>query len=493
MGKVTGFMEYTRTQAPHREADERVADFAPVLLPCPKEHIVTQSARCMDCGVPFCHAGMQVAHSSIGCPLGNLIPEINDLVYHDRWDEAYLRLCRAHPFPEITGRVCPALCEGSCTAGQNGGAVAVRDIERSLADYGLARGLAARAATPPSGRTVAVVGSGPAGLAAADALSRKGHRVTVFERDDRPGGFLMYGIPNMKLEKGVVENRVRLLEAQGVAFRLGCVVDEGRGAEQLVEEHDAVVLCLGARQPRMLPVPGADARGVCQAVDYLAAATRRLLDGGGLPPELDAKGKDVLVVGGGDTGTDCVATAIRQGAKSLAALEIMPALPAARANDNPWPLWPRLFKTDYGHQEAVAVFGRDVREYTTTVKEISTKNGAAAGAVTVEVAWQKDAAGRPAPVERPETRKLRKADLILVAMGFTGAQRPLLDALGLGLSPRGTVQTSQGDSFGRGGYKTRLPGVFAAGDVRRGPSLVVWAIQEGMRAARECHQYLEGK
>lgn len=492
MGKATGFMEYTRAEAAHRPVEQRVRDYGACLLPCGEAHIRTQSARCMDCGVPFCHAGMLVPGGSIGCPLGNLIPETNDLAYRGDWDEAYRRLSLTHPFPEITGRVCPALCEGSCTAGQHAAPVAVRDIERTLADYGL--GLAAGAvASPipqPTGRRVAVVGSGPSGLACADALSRRGHAVTVFEQADRPGGFLMYGIPNMKLEKAVVENRVRLLKGQGVEFRLGCRVGEDISADQVVDGYDAVVLCIGARSQRTLNAPGSGAVGVATAVDYLTAATRQLLDGVPVGEELSAKGKDVVVIGGGDTGTDCIATAIRQGAKSVAALEIMPPLPESRAENNPWPLWPRVRKVDYGHEEAMAVFGRDVREYETTVKEIVPENGRAAGVVTVQVRWEQDAAGRPTPVELLHTLQTRKASLILTAMGFTGAEPSLPQKMQLSMTPRGTVDAPAGDSSGRGGFATHLPGVFAAGDARRGPSLVVWAIQEGMRAAKECHAWL---
>ena len=486
MGKATGFMEYIRAEAPHREVAQRINNFEPLLLPCEREHIKTQSARCMDCGVPFCHAGMQTTGGSIGCPLSNLIPATNDLAYHDKWDEAFLRLTRTHPFPEITGRVCPALCEGSCTVGQNGDPVAVRDIERTLADFGLEKNLHINSVAPSTGKKVAIVGSGPSGLASADILSRYGHSVTVFESDDRPGGFLMYGIPNMKLEKSVVEQRVKLLQAQGISFRLNCEVGSDYSAESLVNEFDAVVLCLGARKTRMLTVPGTEAKGVHQAVEYLTASTRKLLDGKELPETLDAAGKRVVVIGGGDTGTDCVATAIRQGAVGVAAIEIMPCMPEKRAVSNPWPLWPRVKKTDYGHEEAIEVFGRDVREYTTTVKEILVENGAVVGVVTVRVDWQN---GRP--IEKPETQSTREADMVLIAMGFTGAEPQLLEKMQLATTSHGTVNASSGDSFGNGGFKTHLPGVFAAGDVRRGPSLVVWAIQEGMRAARECNEYLQ--
>ena len=493
MGKITGFLEYTRTEAPHREVAERIRDFEPLLLPCDASHIHIQSARCMDCGVPFCHAGMQVENSSIGCPLGNPIPETNDLAYRGKWDDAFLRLSLTHPFPEITGRVCPALCEGSCTVGQHGNPVAVRDIERTLADYALHHELSSIVPSSPTGKTVAVVGSGPSGLACADMLSRKGHSVTVFERDDRPGGFLMYGIPNMKLAKSVIDHRIRLLEKQKIIFRTGCEVGTSLPAEVLLSEFDAVVLCTGSRQARRLSTPGADAAGIIGAIDYLTAATRKLLNDTTIPQDMDAAGKDVVVVGGGDTGTDCIATAIRQGAASVASVEIMPPLPAQRADNNCWPLYPRVKKTDYGHQEAFEVFGHDIREYNTTVKEILTQKGTMSGIATVEVAWQQNAAGLLVPNELPKTIRTRDASLVLVAMGFTGTESLLPEKMQLRKTAQNTIETSEGDSFGRGGFQTCLPGVFAAGDARRGPSLVVWAIQEGMRAAGECHKYLQAK
>lgn len=491
MGKATGFMEYQRTEASHRDPLTRITDYAPFLLPSEEETMHIQSARCMDCGVPFCHAGMVVAGATIGCPLGNLIPEINDLVYRGDWEAAYARLSLTHPFPEITGRVCPALCEGSCTAGQVCDPVAIKDIERSIAAHGLGKGRKKLGTLPKTGKTVAIIGSGPAGLAAADTLSGLGHSVTVFEQDDRPGGLLMYGIPNMKLEKDIIDARIALLEAQEVTFRLNCRVGSDISAARLMDEFDGVVLCIGARNQRRLQVPGADATGVYTAMEYLTASTKQLLDGVHPSKSLYAAGKQVIVVGGGDTGTDCIATAIRQGAAGIAALEIMPALPETRGENNPWPLWPRIKKTDYGHEEAIAVYGRDVREYETTLKEIIAENGVVTGAVTVRVTWKKGADGRLIPTELPETQTIRKADLILTAMGFTGAEKELPEKMQLPTTSRDTVSTTEGDSTGKGGFATHLPGVFAAGDVRRGPSLVVWAIQEGLRAGRECHRYLQ--
>ncbi|MDR1089032.1 MAG: glutamate synthase subunit beta [Coriobacteriales bacterium] len=490
MGKTTGFMEYDRAEAAHRPVRERIGDYDPYLLPSSEADIRTQSARCMDCGVPFCHAALHVAGTSIGCPLGTLIPEINDLAYRGDWEMAYRRLALRHPFPEITGRVCPALCEGSCVEGNYSEPVAIKDIERTLATQGLAQGLSRPRIPAPTGKTVAVVGSGPSGLATANALSLLGHRVRVYEREDRPGGFLLYGIPNMKLEKSIIDARCALLTAQGVEFCCNCEIGTDRSIEQLKAEHDAVVVCIGARQQRRMQVPGSDAQGVYTAIEYLTATTRQLLDGTALAAGLSAEGREVIVVGGGDTGTDCIATAIRQGAANVSALEIMPALPAERAADNPWPLWPRVRKTDYGHEEALEVFGREVREYETTVSEVLQDAGRCIGIVSVQVRWERDGSGRFTPVELPETAATRKADLILTAMGFTGVEPALAAKLGLPTTPRGTFQASEGDALGRGGFATPVPGVFVAGDARRGPSLVVWAFQEGIRAARECDKYL---
>ena len=476
-------MEYARAEAPHRPPLARIKDYDEFLLPPDEADLRLQGARCMDCGVPFCHAGMAVAGSVIGCPLKNLIPEINDLVYHGRYRDAYQRLSATHPFPEITGRVCPALCEGSCTAGEHGDPVAIRQIEEFLADLAMEEGWDEPGEGAPStNQCVAVVGGGPAGLACAHLLRRQGHAVTVFERAARPGGFLAYGIPNMKLDKGLVARRVALLERQGVTFHTGVAVGEDLPPDALLRDFDAAVLCTGARVERTLQLPGANADGVHTAVAYLTAATRHLLGEAPLPKTLNAHGKDVVVVGGGDTGTDCVATALRQGAASVAQLEILPALPKRRAADNPWPLWPRVQTTGYGLEEAAAVYGRDIREYETTVQALDVRNGRLAGLTTVRVAWQNGG-----PQSLPGTEKARKAQLVLTAMGFTGPERGLPDALGLAATARGNIQTEAD------GHHTSRPGVFAAGDARRGPSLVVWAIHEGMQAARECNAWLKEK
>lgn len=486
MGKPTGFMEIQRSEAAHRPAKERTADYAEFTLPQNEETLRAQAARCMDCGVPFCHSGFVVEGLSIGCPLCNLVPEINDLVYHGDIPAAYERLAKTHPFPEITGRLCPALCEGSCTLGEHEQPVTVKNIERYVADEMLRRGLVQpRKPAGRTGRRVAVVGSGPAGLAAADVLNRYGHEVTVFERADRPGGLLMYGIPNMKLDKDIVLGRVRLLEAEGVRFEMNAEIGGGYPVLRLVQEYDAMVLCGGAGAERRLAVPGAESTGVHTAMQYLRGNTKSLLDSNHTDGAfLSAKGKHVLVVGGGDTGTDCVGTAIRQGAKSVVQLEILPKPPAQRAENNPWPLWPKVLKTDYGQWEAKAHFGADPREWCTTVKEIrADARGNVCGVLTVEVAWEEQN-GRLTPVELPGTERLREVDFIVTAMGFTGPEQTLIEQLGLDTDARGNIQTPQNS------YKTSLTGVFAAGDMRRGPSLVVWAIDEGRRAAEQCNRAL---
>lgn len=478
-------MEYARAEAPHRPPLARIRDYDEFLLPPDEADLRLQSARCMDCGVPFCHAGMAVAGSVIGCPLKNLIPEINDLVYHGRYRDAWQRLAATHPFPEITGRVCPALCEGSCTAGEHGSPVAIRQIEEFLADLAMETGWEdeedEQSHAPSTGQHVAVVGGGPAGLACAHLLRRQGHAVTVLERAARPGGFLTYGIPNMKLDKALVARRVALLERQGITFQTGVEVGKDLPPNALLRGFDALVLCTGARVERTLQLPGADAQGVHTAVAYLTAATRDLLGEAPLPQSLSAHGKDVVVVGGGDTGTDCVATALRQGAASVAQLEILPALPKRRAAGNPWPLWPRVQTTGYGLEEAAAVYGRDIREYETTVQALDVQNGQLAGLTTVRVQWQNG----PQPLSG--TEKTRKAQLVLTAMGFTGPESALPNALGLASTAKGSIQT------GAGGHHASRAGVFAAGDARRGPSLVVWAIHEGMQAARECNAWLKEK
>ncbi|MDR2355295.1 MAG: glutamate synthase subunit beta [Clostridiales Family XIII bacterium] len=487
MGKPTGFLEYERAEAARRPVGERIQDYEEFIVKQDAETLRVQGARCMDCGVPYCHAGFVVEGLSIGCPLCNLIPEINDLVYRGDCEEAYKRLSKTHPFPEFTSRVCPALCEASCTLGEHALPVTIKEIERFVSDEMLRLGLIRP--QPPllrTGKRVAVVGSGPSGLACAELLNRLGNSVTVFERADRPGGLLMYGIPNMKLDKALVLARVALLEEEGVQFVLSTEVGGDYPAPALVKDFDAVVLCAGATQERLIDVPGSGLTGVVTAVRFLTAATKGLLDGTRDASAPSAAGKDVIVVGGGDTGTDCVATSVRQGARSITQLEIMPQPPEKRAPGNPWPLWAKVQKTDYGQQEAIAVFGADPREYLTTVKEITGANGCVNGVKTVCVEWARQD-GRMIPREIAGTERRRPAQLVLTAMGFTGPERALIDRLDLRTDSRGNVAT-EGDS-----HKSSLLSVFAAGDVRRGPGLVVWGIVEGRRAARRCNEYLLAK
>lgn len=483
MGKPTGFLEFHRRDCPGQPPLERIRHWNEFHPPLSMEKRREQAARCMECGVPFCQSGVELGGAFTGCPLHNLIPEWNDLLYTGTLEQALNRLCKTNSFPEFTGRVCPALCEAACTCGLNGDPVTVRDNELAIIEAGFASGLVAP--RPPrvrTGKRVAVVGSGPAGLAAAQQLSRRGHCVTVFERDDRPGGLLMYGIPNMKLEKRIVQRRVALMEAEGVEFRTGCDVGRDISAPALLQEYDAVLLCCGAKKPRPLPaaegVPGA-----YFAVDVLNAATKVLLDGGA---PISATGRDVVVVGGGDTGNDCVGTVIRQGCRSVAQLEMMPQPPDTRADNNPWPQWPRVRKTDYGQEEAAALFGADPRRYQTTVKECRTDgSGALSSVVTVRLEPQ-ERDGRRVMAEVPGSEEELPCQLLLIAAGFLGPEDYVPDAFGLGRDGRSNVSTAPG------GHAAGVEKVFAAGDMRRGQSLVVWAIAEGRAAAREIDEYLMG-
>ena len=489
MGKPTGFLDYARELPLDRPALERLKDWNEFHLHPAEARLREQAARCMDCGTPFCHTGKILNGMASGCPINNLIPEWNDLVYRGLWREALERLHKTNNFPEFTGRVCPAPCEGSCNAGLVTAPVTIKEIECAIIDRGWDEGWVQP--RPPAVRTdksVAIVGSGPAGLAAAAQLNRVGHTVTVFERADRPGGLLMYGIPNMKLDKRLVQRRVDLLAAEGVRFITDTEVGVNYDPRRLRANFDALILCTGATKPRDLPVEGRDLRGIHFAMEYLTANTRRLLDGRANGAFIDAAGKDVVVVGGGDTGTDCCGTALRQGCRSLVQLEILPRPPLERAPDNPWPEWPKIYRLDYGQEEAAAVFGADPRVYLTTVKKfLGDAHGHVAGVRTVQVTWEKDAQGRYVPREVPGTEKELPAQLVLLAMGFLGPEPTLLDQLGLERDPRSNIKAEHGR------FHTNLPGVFAAGDCRRGQSLVVWAINEGRGAARECDRYLMGE
>ena len=490
MGKPTGFLDYKRQNSETIPPKKRIQNFKEfhVALPLEKQRI--QGARCMACGVPFCQYGQIIGGMASGCPLNNLVPEWNDLIYHGKWELAYRRLAKTNCFPEFTSRVCPALCEAACTCNLNGEAVATKENEQAIIEYAFAQGLIAP--HPPkvrTGKKVAVVGSGPSGLAAAMQLNSRGHKVTVFERRDRIGGLLRYGIPNMKLDKSVIDRRIAIMEAEGVEFVTNANVGGDIKASRLLKEYDRVVLACGASNPRDINVPGRDASGIYFAVDFLTSVTKSLLDSNFADHKfIPAKGKKVMVIGGGDTGNDCVGTSIRLGAASVLQLEMMPKAPDTRTEQNPWPEWPRVCKTDYGQEEAIAVFGHDPRVYQTTVTEfVKNKKGEVCKAKLVKLQGQKDEKTgkmRMAPVEGSEY--VVDVDLVLIAAGFLGSQKYVTDAFKVELDGRTNVKTAPGE------YQTSVPGVFTAGDMHRGQSLVVWAIREGREAARAVDESLMG-
>jgi glutamate synthase (NADPH/NADH) small chain len=489
MGKPTGFIEFLRELPSEVAPGDRIRNWDEFHLPMPEEKLRTQGARCMDCGIPFCHTGTLISGMASGCPVNNLIPEWNDLVYRGLWQEALDRLHKTNNFPEFTGRVCPAPCEGSCVLGINNPPVTIKNIEYSIAEKGWDEGwIAPHPPTKRTGKRVAIIGSGPAGLCAAAQLNTVGHEVTVFERADRPGGLLMYGIPNMKLDKEqVVLRRLNVLEAEGIKFVCNTEVGKDFPAENLLREFDAVILCTGATKPRDLPIQGRELKGIHFAMEFLTANTKAILDGERNGDFISAAGKDVVIIGGGDTGTDCVGTSIRHGCHSLVQLEIMPKPPLERAANNPWPEWPKVYKMDYGQEEAADVFGDDPRVYTTTATQFEgDETGQVKAVHTVQVEWTKNDKGQFIPQHVPGTEQVLPAQLVLLAMGFLGPEQPLLDALGLERDTRSNVKAEYGK------YATSIPGVFAAGDCRRGQSLVVWAFNEGRGAARECDLYLMG-
>jgi len=488
LGKPTGFIEYLRELPLDRTAIERIQDWNEFHLHLSEKKLQEQGARCMDCGIPFCHTGTLISGMASGCPINNLIPEWNDLVYRGLWHEALERLHKTNNFPEFTGRVCPAPCEGSCVLGINEPPVTIKNLECAIIDRGWEEGWVT--AEPPDARTgkkVAVIGSGPAGLCAAAQLNRAGHAVTVFERADRIGGLLMYGIPNMKLDKQTVQRRVDLLAKEGITFMTKTEVGKNYPAEKLLKEFDAVVICTGATKGRDLPIEGRALKGIHFAMEFLQANTSSLLDKHQNGNYISAKGKDVVVIGGGDTGTDCVGTSMRHQCKSLVQLEILPRPPIDRAKDNPWPEWPKVYKLDYGQEEASAKFGGDPRVYlTTATKFAGDEQGHVKEIHTVQIEWSKNEKGQFVPKEVAGTQKVLPAQLVLLAMGFLGPEQPLLEALGVERDARSNVKAD----FEK--YTTNHPKVFACGDCRRGQSLVVWAFNEGRGAARECDRYLMG-
>lgn len=490
MGKPTGFMEYERKENQSIAPKNRIKNFNEFHVAMTKEERQCQGARCMECGVPFCQSGMMIGGMASGCPLNNLIPEWNDLLYTDNMEQALHRLLKTNNFPEFTSRVCPAPCEAACTCGLNGNPVTIKENENGIIEYGYESGL--MKANPPkvrTGKKVAIIGSGPSGLAAADQLNKRGHSVTVFERSDRVGGLLMYGIPNMKLEKDVIERKVAIMQEEGVTFITNANVGENYKAKKIQKEFDSVILACGASNPRDINVPNRNANGIYFAVDYLKSVTKSLLDSKFKDQAcITAKDKAVLVIGGGDTGNDCVGTAIRQGAKSVVQLEMMPKLPDERAENNPWPEWPKVCKTDYGQEEAIVQFGADPRQYESTVKEfVQDEAGNVVKAVVVKVQRvYNQELGRSIMEEVAGSEQEIEVDIVLIAAGFLGTQSYVANAFGVELNERTNVLTEKEH------YLTSQANVFVAGDMHRGQSLVVWAIREGREVAREVDAHLMG-
>lgn len=489
MGKPTGFKEFKRELPKDISPLERIKHSNEFHEHMPEADLQKQGGRCMDCGVPFCHTGNLVAGMASGCPINNIIPEWNDLVYKGLWKEANQRLHKTNNFPEFTGRVCPAPCEGSCVLGIIEPPVTIKNIECSIVDKAFDEGwVVAEKPEKRTGLKVAVVGSGPAGLAAAEQLNRAGHEVTVFEREDRIGGLLMYGIPNMKLDKSIVQRRVDLMIESGIKFVTKTEVGKNYPAQDLLKNFHSVLLTCGATKPRDLAVEGRGLKGVHYAMEFLTKNTKHVLKTISDAELISAKGKNVIVVGGGDTGTDCVGTSMRHGCKSLIQIEIMPKPPTERAPNNPWPEWPKVYKMDYGQEEAAAKFGADPRVYLTTVKKlVGDANGNLKEAHLVNIEWKKDDQGRFLPVEVAGSEKVVPAELVLIAMGFLGPEDTVLKPLGVEQDARSNVKAEYGK------FATNVEGVFSAGDMRRGQSLVVWAINEGRAAATAVDNYLATK
>ena len=470
MGKSTGFLEYERKDAKNISVEERIKNFNEFHTALSNDEQTYQGARCMDCGVPFCQWGGMIGGMASGCPLHNLVPETNDLVYHGNWGQAYEHLSKTHPFPEFTSRVCPALCEAACTCGVHSKPVATKDNEKAIIEYAFSNDLV-KPHVPKvrTGKKVAIIGSGPAGLAAANELNKRGHSVTVYERNDRPGGLLRYGIPNMKLDKRIIDRRIKLMEESGIHFICNTNVGKDIKGEEILKLYDRVILAAGASNPRDINVPGRDALGIRFAVDFLSEVTKTLLDSDfkKIPYEL-AENKNVIVIGGGDTGNDCVGTAIRLKAKSVIQLEIMPMPPKVRGENNPWPQWPKVLKTDYGQEEAAFVYGKDPRMFNTSVKE-----------------FIKNEKGEVVAVITSDDKELA-ADLVLIAAGFLGSEGYVTETFGVQCNERANVKTQPGS------YKTNVTNVFSAGDMHRGQSLVVWALAEGKEVAKEVDESLMG-
>lgn len=501
MGKATGFMEYERQDKKAEVPESRISHFYEFHTPLSKEEQEIQGARCMSCGVPFCQSGQMLMGMASGCPLHNLVPEWNDLLYHGNWEEAYYRLKKTNNFPEFTSRVCPALCEAACTCGLNGDPVSTKANEYGIIENAYEKGYAAaKPVQIRTGKKVAIVGSGPSGLAAADMLNRRGHSVTVYEREDKVGGLLRYGIPNMKLEKQIIDRKIAIMEEEGIRFVTNCNIGKDKKAASLLKEYDRVILCCGASNPRDIKVPGRDAKGIYFAVDFLKSTTKALWKSAEKKQDgswklslkegsyISAKGKKVMVIGGGDTGNDCVGTSMRHGAASVLQLEMMPKAPDQRTETNPWPEWPRVCKTDYGQQEVKAVYGHDPRVYQTTVKEfIKDPEGNVKEAVLVKLEPKKDEkTGRMMMSEITGSEYTVEVDLVLIAAGFLGSQEYVTKAFGVETNARTNVKTLEGE------YQTSREHVFTAGDMHRGQSLVVWAIREGREAAREVDISLMG-
>lgn len=489
MGKPTGFMDFEREENLSSSVSGRIKNYREFHTPLDAEQRRSQAARCMNCGVPFCQNGKPIKGMVSGCPLNNLIPEWNELIYRNKSDEALKRLLMTNNFPEFTSRVCPALCEKACTCGIDSKPVTVRDNEYHVIENGFNSGLMnPQIPAYRSGKKIAVIGSGPSGLAAADTLNKRGHSVTVYERSDRIGGLLMYGIPNMKLEKWVIDRRRKLMEAEGVTFVTNADVGKNVSAEEIKREYDAVILACGASKPRDINVNGRDSKGIYFAVDFLKATTKSLLDSNLADNNyISAKDKNVVVIGGGDTGNDCIGTAVRHGCKSVVQLEMMPKLPDTRAENNPWPQWPMVCKTDYGQEEAAYLFGSDPRLYETTVKEfISDENGSLSAVKTVKLKWTTDSeTGRKTMEEIKNSEQIIPCELCLIAAGFTGSEEYVSQAFGVELDKSTNVKTEQGKY-------AAAEKIFTAGDMHRGQSLVVWAVNEGRNAAREVDEYLMG-